>query len=240
MSGHSAESVGSSRSAAGSFIVLAGIDGAGKSSCSPALTERLRESGLDVTLVTSRGADLSGQHPFVAEHLDRLQAVVWEKGADGHQDLFGHRHYLHLLAAWYQAVDAFVVRPALQAGTTVVCDGWIQKLLARSARRSEISPTFLAECFSALTKPDLVIMLDVPPEVSARRKSHISPSEAGHHDGWAGDPRATFVDYQKAIRAKLLEQSGPAYRFEVVDGDQHLDDVVTACEKLVASTGAVS
>lgn len=213
----------------GRFIVVTGIDGAGKSTVSHELVKALDEAGLGATLLPGRHALPPSDPPFLNRHLERVQAAVWETDGDDRQDLFGHRHYFLLLAAWYEALDRLVLRPALGAGRTVVCDGWTHKLLARSMERTEISASLVRACFDDLAQPDLTLFLDVPPTVCAARKDAISRSEAGHHDGYGGDRRASFVDYQTRIRANLLAVSRTQGRTELVDASRPSVDVTASC-----------
>ncbi len=217
------------RPARGSFVVVAGIDGAGKSTTSQGLVRALGTAGLDTVLLPSRHAALTADPPFLQRHLDRVRDAVWENDGDDRQELFGHRHYFLLLAAWYDALDRLILRPALTAGRTVVCDGWTHKLLARSRERGEITAGLTAECFGQLTQPDLTLFLDVPPEDCAARKASISPTEAGQHDGYGGDRRTGFIQYQNRIRDHLLAVSRSQGPTRLVDATRVPSDVIDSC-----------
>jgi len=215
--------------------VATGIDGAGKSTISRALVQALEASGQPAMLLPSRHAVPPADPPFLARHLQRLQAAVWESDGDDRQDLFGHRHYFLLLAAWYEALDRLVLRPALDAGRTVVADGWTHKLLARTMDRPEIPVGLVRECFDQLAKPDLILFLDVPPEACAARKATISRTEAGQHDGYGGDRRASFVDYQARIRANLLAVSRNQGLTRLIDADRSPAAVIGECLRWTAT-----
>lgn len=217
------------RPARGSFVVVAGIDGAGKSTTSRGLVQGLSAAGLDAVLLPSRHAVLTADPPFLQRHLDRVRDAVWENDGDDRQDLFGHRHYFLLLAAWYEALDRLILRPAISAGRTVVCDGWTHKLLARSRERGEITAGLVRECFGPLMKPDLTLFLDVPPATCAARKASISPTEAGQHDGYGGDRRTGFVEYQTRIRDHLLAVSRAQGPIRLVDATRGPADVIGNC-----------
>ncbi|HST46397.1 dTMP kinase [Jatrophihabitans sp.] len=217
------------RARRGRFVVVAGIDGAGKSTISRGLVQALGAAGQDAVLLPSRHAAPPADPPFLARHLERVQAAVWETDGDDRQDLFGHRHYFLLLAAWYEALDRLVLRPALDAGRTVVSDGWTHKLLARSMERPEITAGLVGECFGQLARPDLTLFLDVPAETCAARKETISRTEAGQHDGYAGDRRTSFVDYQTRIRANLLAVSQSQGPTRLVDASRPPAEVTGSC-----------
>jgi thymidylate kinase len=220
----------------GKFVVVTGIDGAGKSTISRELVKALNEAGLNAMLLPSRHALSVGDLPFINRHLERLQAVIWESDGDDRQDLFGHRHYLLLLAAWYEALDRLILRPELGAERTVVCDGWTHKLLARSLERVDITASLVSECFDHLAQPDLTLFLDAPPAICASRKERISRTEAGHHDGYTGDRRTSFIDYQTRIRANLLAISRSQGRTELIDASRPERAVAESCLRWVLAS----
>jgi dTMP kinase len=210
----------------GSFIVVAGIDGAGKTSVSTSLARR---RGGPTVWLSHRGIP-ELEPPFLTEHLARLASAIWEKPGDP-QDLLGHRHFLHLLAGWYCALDLLVIRPNLAAGRDIVCDGWIYKTVARAASRDDISPALKAESFAGLSEPDVVILLDVDPKTCATRKETITDAEAGRHDGWGGDLLQSFVQHQSMVQRQLRTDLERCKALKVVDGNLSFEDVVAECER---------
>jgi thymidylate kinase len=184
---------------AGRFLSFEGIDGSGKSTLTEGLVARLRDTGIDAVAV--RKTSMPGDDPFARQHFAQLKAALWDYPKDADISKLGNRHWLHLLAAWYAALDVRVVRNHLAAGRWVVSDGWFYKYLARFALKPEIGEHFAANCFQGLSRPDKVYYLDVPPEVAFRRRANFHPSELGAFDGLQGEAAACYLAYQKQVRA---------------------------------------
>ena len=96
-------------SAAGKFISLEGIEGAGKSTLARALEARLVERGLAVRLTREPGGT-----PLA----ERLRALVLERGAER---ISAEAETLLMFAARAVHVEN-LIRPALSSGTWVICD----------------------------------------------------------------------------------------------------------------------
>jgi thymidylate kinase len=183
----------------GQFLCFEGIDGAGKSTMAAGLVERLRTAGVDAVLVHKTVAP--NDDPFARRQFAQLKAALWDYPKDADIAALGNRHWLHLLAAWYAALDACVVQRHLAAGRWVVSDGWFYKYLLRFALKPEIGEGQAAICFEGLSRPDTVYYLDVPPAVAYRRRAEFQPSELGAFDGVQGDARACYLAYQGRVRA---------------------------------------
>lgn len=95
----------------GWFLVLEGADGCGKSTQAARLVERLRASGRAVRHLREPGSTRVGEG---------VRALLLDRGTG---DLSSRTETLLYLAARAQLV-AEVVRPALAAGETVVCERW--------------------------------------------------------------------------------------------------------------------
>ncbi len=185
---------------AGSFIVIEGIDGAGKTEMAHRLSEWLVHQGMPCSLVEKKGTDAGDN--FVTEHLEQIGNALWHYPREMDLAFLGDAHWLHLLASWYGALDFTRVRPLLNAGQTVIVDGWIYKYILRFALKDDVSMELAVQCFNTLTKPDLVLFLDVDPEIAVRRRPFFSNSELGRFDGETGDAVASFISYQSRVRAQ--------------------------------------
>jgi thymidylate kinase len=214
---------------AGRFLCFEGIDGSGKSTMAAGLTERLCAAGIDAVLVHKTSA--AGDDAFAQRHFAQLKAALWDYPRDADIATLGNRHWLHLLAAWYAALDVRVVQRHLAAGRWVVSDGWLYKYLARFALKPEIGEAYAASCFQGLSRPDTVYYLDVAPAVAFKRRASFQPSELGAFDGVAGDARACYLSYQGRVRAtyqRLASEGG----WQCIDAgtrtpDQLLDTLPT-------------
>jgi dTMP kinase len=143
----------------GRFVVLEGGEGSGKSTQVSLLARRLRDAGRDVVETFEPGG---------TEHGAQIRALLLDD--DSRLDA---RAELLLLAADRAQHVAEVVRPALGRGADVVCDRYAPSTLAYQGRGrglgvDAVGP--ISHWASAGLDADLVVVLDVSDEESARRR----------------------------------------------------------------------
>ena len=109
------------------FVVLEGVDGAGKTTLSREVADQLR--GFDFVFC-SRKEVMSGD-PFIASQMNKIASLMWtdNKGATDH--LLPTYYWLHLQSVWYTLLFQFVIEPLLAQRKNVVVDGWFYKFMAR-------------------------------------------------------------------------------------------------------------
>lgn len=143
----------------GRFISLEGVDGSGKSTQVNLLADALRAQGRAVVVTREPGGTALGEAIRDVLLADRAMEPMAEA--------------LLFAAARAQHVRE-LIRPALEDGSWVVCDRFVDSSLAYQGvardlgvdRVWEINAPALDGCL-----PDLAIVLDVPPVVSAERAS---------------------------------------------------------------------
>jgi len=142
----------------GAFITLEGGEGAGKSTQARRLAQRLRARGVDVVLTREPGGS------SFAERM-RL-ALLGEAG----RTLDPTAQALMFAAARADHVDT-VIAPALAQGRTVICDRFCDSTTAYQGTGGVPEPLLRALEAVAVgdVRPDLTIILDVPPEEGLRR-----------------------------------------------------------------------
>jgi thymidylate kinase len=187
----------------GKVVSFEGGDGAGKSTVASSLATMLNDRGLSTKLIRPKHSTF--KHDYVAEHMGRISQVLWEGNIPGPRNLFGNLHWVYLSASWFQAVDEHIVQPALKEYEYVVLDSWFHKLLVRFHFKGKDIYDEAFHCFSRLTKPDIIFMLDVSPQVAATRKNSFGYAETGNFDGLTGVNRHNFILYQSQIRDFLLK-----------------------------------
>jgi len=156
----------------GLFIVFEGIDGCGKTTQVKMLAERFNKLGQDVVVTREPGGTrIGGQirklllHPANGEITHRAEALLY--AADRAQHV-GEK-----------------ILPALHAGKTVICDRFTDSTLAYQGGGRGVDRDFLG-CLNELAapkvSPNLVFVLDMPPEVAMKRlagkKSAVDRLEA--------------------------------------------------------------
>ncbi|MFI5494355.1 dTMP kinase [Actinoplanes sp. NPDC051859] len=146
----------------GIFVVFEGGEGAGKSTQVSRLSADLIAAGHDVVVTREPGATDVGA---------RIRSLVLTKGETA-ADAPSPRAEALLYAADRAHHVATVVRPALARGAVVISDRYIDSSLAyqgagRTLPVQEIS--WLSSWATGGLKPDLVVLLDVDPNVGLRR-----------------------------------------------------------------------
>lgn len=193
----------------GSFITFEGPEGAGKTSQLERAAAALAARGVDVLVTREPGGTWLGE---------RLREVLLARtGANAPTD--ATTDALLFNAARRQLVTE-VIRPALEAGTTVLCARFADSTLAYQGYGAGVPLDRLAQLEAAATdglRPDLTIILDVPPEVGLARKS---PGEVTRFE-------AEFdLDFHVRVRDGFLTlAAAEPERFVVVDATGSRDEV---------------
>lgn len=191
----------------GMFITVEGSEGAGKSTNLAFIESYLRQQGRE-TLVT--------REPGGTELGEQIRTL-----------LLGHRHdgmandtELLLVFAARAEHLAKVVRPALEAGTWVLCDRFTDASYAYQgggrgvpSRRIEALESWV----QGELQPDLTILLDVPVDVGMTRAGQRSAP-----DRFESQQQAFF----ERVRGTYLARASTfPERFRIVDASQSLTAV---------------
>jgi len=193
----------------GMFIVLEGGDGCGKSTQAERLAGRLRSDGREVVTTREPGATPAGS---------AIRAVVL-----GDAPLDARTEAL-LIAADRAEHAARVVRPALDRGAVVVSDRYIPSSLAYQGVARGLGVDEVERLSAWATgdlRPDLVVVLDVAPDVAASRRAGPGDrmEREDHH-------------FRHAVRQAYLDLA-PRYGWVVLDGSLPVDEVTDAVWKAV-------
>lgn len=141
----------------GLFITLEGVDGAGKSSHIETLADAVRASGRPHVVTT--------REPGGTELAERLrQAILAEAMSPLMETLL-------VFAARADHV-AKVIRPALAAGTTVICDRFTDATLAYQGAGHGVPEDLIARLADAAhpgLKPDRTLVFDCPYDIARNR-----------------------------------------------------------------------
>lgn len=181
------------------FLALDGIDGAGKSTQIGLLADWLRSQGRDVVLCADPGGTPLGQE---------LRAI-----------LLGHRGHMTLpceallfMASRAQLV-ADVIRPALDAGRTVLSDRFLLANVVYQGHAGGLDPEFLWDVGLWATgglEPDRTIVLDLPLAAAARRRKTAADRLESRAD----------VFHERVRQGFLTEARRRPDRIAVVDADR--------------------
>jgi dTMP kinase len=142
----------------GTFIVVEGGEGSGKSTQAAILARRLRDDGRDVVETFEPGGTARGA---------RLRSVLLDD-----ETALDARAELLLLAADRAQHIAELIAPALERGAVVVCDRFSPSTLVYQgvARGLGVDAVEAIDRYAARgTAPDVVVVLDVSDAVASER-----------------------------------------------------------------------
>ncbi len=196
----------------GKFITFEGIEGVGKSTNISHLVDAIEGAGHEV-LVT--------REPGGTPMAERIRDLVASHGDEAMPDV---AELLLVFAARALHVNN-VIRPALEAGTWVVCDRFTDSSRAyqgggRGLPAGDID--LLADWVHGDVTPDLTILLDAPVEIGMQRAGKRSDPDRFESE------QSEFFERARETYLRLAE-SDPG-RFVVVDATQPLDVVKAAID----------
>jgi len=184
----------------GALITIEGIDGAGKSTQVEPLAAHLRARGYDVVTTREPGATPLGRE---------LRRVLLESDV-----ALEPRTELFLFLADRVEHVRRVIAPALAAGSIVLCDRFADSTIAyqgygRGADVAEIRRWDAASRDGIA--PDLTVLLDLPLDVAAPRRHHVSDRYQSLDDRFHERVRAGFLALAAAepSRIRRIDASAP-------------------------------
>lgn len=190
-------------SSRGLFITVEGIDGCGKSTQARLIAATLEAAGHDVLrLREPGGVKISEQiraillDPANAEMGDVCELLLYE-------------------AARAQLVHQ-VIRPALAAGKTVVCDRFYDSTTAYQAFADGLDRNMVSQANELAVdgcRPDLTLVFDLPVEDALRRRSGREAEDRLELKGLEFQERVAAgfraVAADEPDRVKLIDAGGP-------------------------------
>lgn len=176
----------------GAFITIEGPEGGGKTTQAARLGRHLAATGRQVHLTREPGGTRLGERV--------RELVLARTGTEAPIDPLADA--LLFNAARRQLVEE-VVRPALAAGTTVICARFADSTLAYQGYGAGADPDQLRALAAMATgglEPDLTIVLDLPVEIGLARKApgDVTRFEAEFDLAFHRRVRAGFLDIAAA------------------------------------------
>ena len=202
----------------GRFIVLEGGEGGGKSTQARRLHDHLAARGRRVLLTREPGGSP------LAEAIRSLVLGEWPEGVDAITEL------LLIFAARAAHLHA-TIRPALDAGTDVICDRFVDASYAYqgAGRRLGMAPVAaLEQLVLGDLLPDRVLLLDIAPEAGQQRIA-----TRGGNNRFDAESMA----FMARVRAAYLARAAAApARYAVIDAGR---DVEVVAAELIAIVEAL-
>lgn len=178
------------------FVVFEGGEGSGKSTASAAVAERLRAAGVTIVHTREPGGTRAGE---LVRGLLHERLTPWA-------ELFA------FLVARTQLVEE-VIRPALGRGETVICDRFSPSTFAYQVHARGLDEQQVRTANAIATgglEPDLVVYLDIAPEIGLRRKHGETEAIRTGLEGLAF--------HRKVREGYLAQAAADAARWLVIDG----------------------
>ena len=194
----------------GLLIAFEGLDQSGKQTQAEHLRDRLVEAGRRVRLLSFPAYET----PIGTEI---------RKALDGTRDWGADVMQLLYIANRYEARP--MIERELERGTILVCDRYMASSIAYGESQG-LDAVWLRDVQQHLPQPDLTVLLDIAPQVSAQRK-------ATDRDKYERD-----LALLARVRESYLRQAG-ATGWVCLDASRHRDDVAAdvfeAVERLLQS-----
>jgi len=200
------------------FITFEGIEGSGKSTLLELVLRELRERGVDVLQTREPGGTPLG---------DRVRSLFLDPG----QKIEPMAEVMLVCASRAQLCTD-VIRPALRAGKTVLCDRFYDATIAyQGYGRGLDIEELLGICLAATSglTPDLTFVLDLVPDASRARV--LARADGGGHaiDRLEREP----PEFHRAVREGYLDMARRwSTRFYVLDA---LKPPEVLCERVLAT-----
>jgi len=197
----------------GRFITFEGIEGAGKSTQLERMHRRLRDEDRQVVLTREPGGTPLGE---------RLRGLLLDPEVGA---MAAETELLLIFAARAEHLRE-VIEPALAQGAWVLCDRFTDASFAYQgagrglgAERVAVLENWLQGDF----RPDLVLLLDVPPKVGLERAL-----TRGKRDRIESEDIAFF---ERARSAYLQRARADVGRYRVIDGGADLETVAAQVDQ---------
>ncbi len=206
------------------FITLEGGEGAGKTTQIVHLAGYLSERGLGCILTREPGGTDLGK---------RIRALLLNPD---HSGMAPQTELLLYMADRAEHVST-VIRPALAAGKTVLCDRFFDATLVYQGTARGLSPEWIAQLHALVfagLQPDLTLLLDLPAEAGlARARRQLEKGARPSQESRFEDETLTFHQRVRDGYLELARQEPE--RFRVIDAGQDENRVREAIRSVVES-----
>lgn len=199
----------------GLFITVEGVEGSGKSTLVPFVQGYLLEKKVDLVITREPGG---------TEIAEVIRGVL----LDHYEEKMSEDTELLLFFASRAQHIEHKIKPALQAGKTVLCDRFTDASYAYQSGGRGIDESRIAvleEWVQKGLQPDITILLDVPPEIGLNRIQNRGPLDRFEIE------KVTFFERVRAVYLERAKRYSDRYR--VIDASQDLEDVKEDLIKMI-------
>lgn len=193
------------------YIVIEGLEGAGKTTARDVVVETLRDLGVNDLLFT--------REPGGTVLAEKLRSLVLDIKSVGDEVITDKAEVLMFYAARVQLVET-VIKPALASGKWVIGDRHDLSTQAYQGGGRGIDREMLATLRNTVLgdfRPNLTIYLDVTPEVGLKRARARGDLDRIEQES---------LNFFNRTRARYLELAAEDSSIITVDATQPLDNVM--------------
>ena len=190
----------------GKFISLEGVDGAGKTTHLEYLSDYLVQRQLTVLVTREPGGTNAGE---------QLRSIL----LDATEPIAPLTELLLMFAARAEHVQT-VIRPALLAGTWVLCDRFTDASYAYQGggRGIDSRKIEVLECMTqGALRPDLTFLLDLPVEIGLRRRRGLDRARDRFE--------SLDLEFKQRVRLVYLARSEAEPRMHCMDGTLPIETI---------------
>lgn len=208
----------------GKFIVIEGVEGAGKSTVITILADRLEKLGHDVIKTREPGGTKFGKS---------IRKLVLTRDP---REPIGNLTELLLFAADRSHHCRHLIRPALEANKIVISDRYIYSTLAYQGYGKGIDLDKVRTINQIATEglvPDLVLLLDIDPtrgldraKERAHRETKESVEASGEGSSWNYFEQRDLTFHQRVRMGLLAMAKDNPDMFAVINADTSLPEIV--------------
>lgn len=200
------------------YIVIEGLEGAGKTTARDVVVETLRDLGVNDLLFT--------REPGGTVLAEKLRSLVLDIKSVGDEVITDKAEVLMFYAARVQLVET-VIKPALASGQWVIGDRHDLSTQAYQGGGRGIDRTMLATLRDAVLgdfRPNLTLYLDVTPEVGLKRARARGDLDRIEQES---------LNFFNRTRARYLELAAADDSIITVDATQPLEKVMSDIRAVV-------
>lgn len=202
----------------GKYIVIEGLEGAGKTTARNVLVETLKSLGINDMVFT--------REPGGTVLAEKLRSLVLDIKSVGEEIITDKAEVLMFYAARVQLVET-IIKPALARGAWVIGDRHDLSTQAYQGGGRGIDAQLLATLRHAVLgdfAPDLTLYLDVDPVVGLKRARARGELDRIEQESF---------DFFHRTRARYLELAAADSRIKTIDATQSLEQVTQAIRDAV-------
>lgn len=202
------------------YIVIEGLEGAGKTTARNVVVDTLKELGIEQMVFT--------REPGGTQLAEKLRSLVLDIKSVGDEAIDVKAEVLMFYAARVQLVET-VIKPALAEGQWVIGDRHDLSTQAYQGGGRGIDQQMLATLRNAVLgdfRPNLTLYLDVTPEVGLKRARARGELDRIEQES---------LDFFNRTRARYLELTAQDDSIRTIDATQSLEEVTRSIRETITA-----